>query len=149
MSRSIEFSSHANHVKSRLNLVCFSASYDEYTALVKFGNVACEHVKSAISVAQPQLSAAQQNPSAEQQSRVGALMTHHTAWMSHHTGGSRARTPTVHWCPTVERPWVARSGDQPVSRSSTHVMQKLFNRGYEPKTLTTPKTLAKDDQHDR
>ena len=34
----------------------FLASYDEYTALVKFGNVANEHVKSAISVVQPQLS---------------------------------------------------------------------------------------------
>ena len=28
----------------------FPASYDEYTALVKFGNVASEHVKSAISI---------------------------------------------------------------------------------------------------
>ena len=39
-----------------------------------------------------------------------------------------ARTPTLHCCPTVGRPWVARSGDQPVSRSSTHGMQKLFNK---------------------
>ena len=30
----------------------FPASYDEHTALVKFGNVASEHVKSAISVVQ-------------------------------------------------------------------------------------------------
>ena len=37
-----------------------------------------------------------------------------------------ARTPTVHRCPIVGRPWVARSRDQPVSRSSTHEMQKLF-----------------------
>ena len=43
----------------------FPASYDEYTALVKFGNVASEHVKCALSVVEPQLSAAQQNPSAE------------------------------------------------------------------------------------
>ena len=71
----------------------FPASYDEYTALVKFGNVASEHVKSAISVVQPQLSAAQQNPSAVQQNRVGALVTHHPAWMSHHTGGSRQGHP--------------------------------------------------------
>ena len=99
----------------------FLASYDEYTALVKFGNVASEHVKSAISVVQPQLSAAQQKPSAVQQNRVGALMTHHPAWMSHHTGGSRQG----HRCPTVGRPWVARSGDQPVSSSSTHEMQKV------------------------
>ena len=42
----------------------FLASYDECTALVKFGNVASEHVKSAISVVQPQLSATQQKPSA-------------------------------------------------------------------------------------
>ena len=69
------------------------ASYDEYTALVKFGNVASEHVKWAISAVQPQLSAAQQNPSAEQQNRVGALVTHHPAWMSHHTGGSRQGHP--------------------------------------------------------
>ena len=45
-----------------------------YTALVKFGNVASEHVKSAISVVQPQLNAAQQNPNAEQQNGVGALV---------------------------------------------------------------------------
>ena len=61
------------------------ASYDEYTALVQFGNVA--------SVVQPQLSAAQQNPSAEQQNRVSALVTHHPDWMSHHTGGSRQGHP--------------------------------------------------------
>ena len=66
----------------------FPASYDEYTALVKVGNVASEHVKNAISVVQPRLSAAEQNPSAEQQNRVGALVTHEPAWMSHHTGGS-------------------------------------------------------------
>ena len=58
--------------------------------MVKFGNVASEHVKSAISVVQPQLSAAQQNPSAKQQNRVGTLVTHHLLpGMSHHTGGSR------------------------------------------------------------
>ena len=45
----------------------FPPSYDEYTALVKFGNVASKHVKSAISAVQPQLSAVQQN-------RVGALV---------------------------------------------------------------------------
>ena len=51
MSSSIECSSHASHVKSRLNLVLiFLRRNDEYTALVKFGNVASEHVKSAISV---------------------------------------------------------------------------------------------------
>ena len=71
----------------------FPASYDEYTALVKFGNVASEHAKRAISVVKPQLSAAQQNPSEEQQNRVGALVTHHPAWMSHHTFGSRQGHP--------------------------------------------------------
>ena len=108
----------------------FLASYDEYTALVKFGNVASEHVKSAISVVQPQLSAAQQKPSAVQQNRVGALVTHHLAWMSHHTSGSWQGHPRYNRCPTVGRPWVARSGDQPVSSSSTHEMQKLFNIFY-------------------
>ena len=64
---------------SHVSIWCdFLASYDEYTALVKFGNVASEHVKSAISVVQPQLSAAQQKPSAVQQNRVGALVTHQT-----------------------------------------------------------------------
>ena len=71
----------------------FPASYDEYIALVKVGNVAGEHVKKAISVVQPQLSAAQQNPTTEQENRVGALVTHHPAWMSHHTGGSRRGHP--------------------------------------------------------
>ena len=42
LSRSIEFSSHASHVSIWCHLL---ASYDEYTALVKFGNVASEHVK--------------------------------------------------------------------------------------------------------
>ena len=44
----------------------FLASYDEYTAMVKFGNVASEHVKSAISVVQPsaQCSAAETQCSA-------------------------------------------------------------------------------------
>ena len=85
MSRSIEFSSHASHVSIWFD---FPASYDEYTALVKVGNVASEHVKRAISVVQPRLCAAEQNPSAVQQKRVGALVTHEPAWMSHHTGGS-------------------------------------------------------------
>ena len=106
----------SSHVSIWCNLL---ASYDEYTAFVKFGNVASEHVKWAISVVQPQLSAAQQNPSAEQQNRVGALVTHHPAWMSHHTGGFRQGTLTVHRCPIVGRPWVARSGDHPVSSSSS------------------------------
>ena len=64
----------------------FPASYDEYTALIKFGNVASEHVKRAITVVQPQLSAVKQN-------RVGAWVTHPPAWMSHHTGGSRQEHP--------------------------------------------------------
>ena len=57
----------------------------------------------------------QQNSSAEQQNRVGVLVTHHLAWMSHHTGGPGKDTR----CPTAGRPWVARSGDQPVSSSPT------------------------------
>ena len=106
----------------------FPASYDEYTALVKFGNVASEHVKRAVSVVQPQFSAAQQNPSAEQQSRFGVLVTHHLpAWMSLHTGGSRQGHPRYTGAQQWEGSGVARSGDQPVSRSSTHEMQKLFN----------------------
>ena len=105
----------------------FLASYDEYTALVKFGNVASEHVKSAISVVQPQLSAAQQKPSAMQQNRVGALVTHHPAWMSHHTGGSRQGHPRY----TGAQQWEGRGWpDQEISQSSsssTHEMLKLFN----------------------
>ena len=105
----------------------FLASYDEYTALVKFGNVASEHVKSAISVVQPQLSAAQQKPSAVQQNRVGALVTHHPAWMSHHTGGSRQGHPRY----TGAQQWEGRGWpDQEISQSAAHrytKMQKLFN----------------------
>ena len=106
----------------------FLASYDEYTAVVKFGNVASEHVKSAISVVQPQLSAAQQKPSAVQQNRVGALVDSSSCLDESSHRWVPARTPTVHRCPTVGKPWVARSGDQPVSSSSTHEMQKLFNK---------------------
>ena len=95
----------------------FLASYDEYTALVKFGNVASEHVKSAISVVQPQLSAAQQKPSAVQQNRVGALVTHHPAWMSHHTGGSRQGHPRY----TGAQQWEGRGWpDQEISQSAAH-----------------------------
>ena len=95
----------------------FLASYDEYTALVKFGNVASEHVKSAISVVQPQLSAAQQKPSAMQQNRVGALVTHHPAWMSHHTGGSRQGHPRY----TGAQQWEGRGWpDQEISQSAAH-----------------------------
>ena len=36
------------HVTSLLGLIVY-ASYDEYTALVKSGNVASEHVKRAVS----------------------------------------------------------------------------------------------------
>ena len=44
--RSIGYSSHARHV----SIWCgFPASYDEYTALVKVGNVASEHVRRAVS----------------------------------------------------------------------------------------------------
>ena len=91
MSRSIEFSSHASHVKSRLN---FGLIFLRRTMSTQHwsSNVASEHVKRASAV-QPQLSAAQQNPSAEKQNRVGALVTHHPAWMSHHTGGSRQGHP--------------------------------------------------------
>ena len=79
---------------SHVSIWChLRASYDEYTALVKFGNIGSEYVKRAISVVQPQLSAAQQNPSAEQQNRVGALVTQIPAWMSHHTDGSRQGHP--------------------------------------------------------
>ena len=126
----------------------FLASYDEYTALVKFGNVASEHVKSAISVVQPQLSAAQQKPSAVQQNRVGALVTHHPAWMSHHTSGSRQGHPRYNRCPTVGRPWVARSGDQPISSSSSHEMQKLFNRVMSPRHATrrTTRSMSTNDR---
>ena len=93
------------------------ASYDEYTALVKFGNVASEHVKSAISVVQPQLSAAQQKQSAVQQNRVGALVTHHPAWMSHHTGGSRQGHPRY----TGAQQWEGRGWpDQEISQSAAH-----------------------------
>ena len=49
-------------------------------------------------------------------------------WLSRSHRWVPARTPTLHRCPIVGRPWVARSRDQPVSRSSTHEMQKLFNR---------------------
>ena len=95
----------------------FLASYDEYTAVVKFGNVASEHVKSAISVVQPQLSAAQQKPSAVQQNRVGALVTHHPAWMSHHTGGSRQGHPRY----TGAQQWEGRGWpDQEISQSAAH-----------------------------
>ena len=95
----------------------FLASYDEYTALVKFGNVASEHVKIAISVVQPQLSAAQQNPSAGQQNGVGALVTHHPAWMSHHTGGSRQGHPRY----TGAQQWEGRGWpDQEISQSAAH-----------------------------
>ena len=95
----------------------FLASYDEYTALVKFGNVASEHVKSAISVVRPQFSAAQQNPSAVQQNRVGALVTHHPAWMSHHTGGSRQGHPRY----TGAQQWEGRGWpDQEISQSAAH-----------------------------
>ena len=95
----------------------FPASYVEYTALVKFGNVASEHVKSAISVVQPQLSAAQQKPSAVQQNRVGALVTHHPAWMSHHTGGSRQGHPRY----TGAQQWEGRGWpDQEISQSAAH-----------------------------
>ena len=95
----------------------FLASYDEYTALVKFGNVTSEHVKSAISVVQPQLSAAQQKPSAVQQNRVGALVTHHPAWMSHHTGGSRQGHPRY----TGAQQWEGRGWpDQEISQSAAH-----------------------------
>ena len=88
----------------------FPASYDEYTALVKFGNVACEHVKSAISVVQPQLSAVQQN-------RVGAVVTHHLAWMSHHTGGSRQGRLRY----TGAQQWEGRGWpDQEISQSAAH-----------------------------
>ena len=104
----------------------FPALYDEYTALVKFGNVVSENVKSAISVVQPQLSAAQQNPSAVQQNRVGALVTHHPAWMSHHTGGSRQGHPRY----TGAQQWEGRGWpDQEISQSAAHrhELQKLFN----------------------
>ena len=95
----------------------FLASYDVYTALVKFGNVASEHVKSAISVVQPQLSAAQQKPSAVQQNRVGALVTHHPAWMSHHTGGSRQGHPRY----TGAQQWEGHGWpDQEISQSAAH-----------------------------
>ena len=99
----------------------FPASYDEYTALVNFGNVASEHVKRAISVVQPQLSAAQQNPSAEQQNRVGALVTHHPAWMSHHTGGSWQGHPRN----TGAQQWEGRGWpDQEISQSAAHRRMK-------------------------
>ena len=95
----------------------FLASYVEYTALVKFGNVASEHVKSAISVVQPQLSAAQQKPSAVQQNRVGALVTHHPAWMSHHTGGTGQGHPRH----TGAQQWESRGWpDQEISQSAAH-----------------------------
>ena len=83
--------------------------------MVKFGNVAIEHVKSAISVVQPQLSAAQQNPSAEQKNRVGAFGTHHPAWMSHHTGGSRQGHPRY----TSAQQWEGRGWpDQEIGQSA-------------------------------
>ena len=121
----------------------FPASYDEYTALVKFGNVASEHVKRAISVVQPQLSAAQQNHVAEQQNRVGP---HHPAWMSHHTGGSRQGHPRY----TGAQKWEGRGWpDQEISQSAAahrHVMQKLFNRVMSPKHAKTTNTI---DEHKR
>ena len=104
----------SSHVSIRYD---FLVSYDEYTALVNFGNVASEHVKSAISVVQPQLSAAQQKPSAVQQNRVGALVTHHPAWMSHHTGGSRQGHPRY----TGAQQWEGRGWpDQEISQSAAH-----------------------------
>ena len=110
---------------SRVSIWChFPASYDEYTALVKFGNVAIEHVKRTISVVQPQLSAAQQNPSAEQQNRVGALVTHHPAWMSHHTGGSWQGHPRY----TGAQQWESRGWpDQEISQSAAHRHMKCKN----------------------
>ena len=85
--------------------------------MVKFGNVAGEHVKRAISVVQPQLSAAKRNPSAEQHNRVGALVTHHPAWMSHHTGGSRQGRPRY----TCAQQWEGRGWpDQESSQSAAH-----------------------------
>ena len=45
--RSIGYSSHARHVSIWFG---FPASYDEYPALVKFGNVASEHVRRAVRV---------------------------------------------------------------------------------------------------
>ena len=94
--------------------------------MVKFGNVASEHVKSAITVVQPQLCAAQQNPSAKQQNRIGALVTHHPALMSHHTGGSRKGHPRY----TGAQQWEGRGWpDQEIGQSAAdrHEMQKLFN----------------------
>ena len=46
MLRSIGYSSHTRHVSIWFG---FLASYDEYTALVKIGNVASEHVRRAFS----------------------------------------------------------------------------------------------------
>ena len=43
--RSIGYSSHARHVSIWFG---FPASYNEYTALVKIGNVASEHVRRAV-----------------------------------------------------------------------------------------------------
>ena len=95
----------------------FLASYDEYTGVVKFGNVASEHVKSEISVVQPQLSAAQQQPTTVQQNRVGALVTHHPAWMSHHTSGSRQGHPRY----SGAQQWEGRGWpDQEISQSAAH-----------------------------
>ena len=122
----------------------FLASYDEYTALVKFGNVASEHVKSAISVVQPQLSAAQQKPSAVQQNRVGALVTHHPAWMSHHTVGPGKDT---HGTPV---PNSGKAVGGPIRRSASQQLidtrnAKVVQQGYEPNTRY--KTNNTIDEH--
>ena len=84
--------------------------------MVKFGNVASEHAKSAISEVLPQLSAEQQNPSAKQPNRVGALVTHHPAWMSH-TDRSRQGHPRY----TGAQQWEGRGWpDQEISQSAAH-----------------------------
>ena len=96
------------------------ASYDEYTALVEFGNVASVHrqVRNQCTPASAQCSAAEQQcRAAEQGWRFGdssSCLDESSHWWV------LARTHTV--------PWVARSRDQPVSGSSTHEIQKLFTR---------------------
>ena len=92
-----------------------------------------------LSVVQPELSAAQQNLSAVQQNMVGALVT-----SSHRVGPSKDTNGTR--VPNSGRPWVARSGDQSVSSSSTHAMPKLFYRVMTQKTTKTTKTI--DDEND-
>ena len=59
----------SSHVSIWFDLL---ASYVDYTALVKFGNVASEHVKSAISVVQ--LSSVQRSRNPVQCSRIGLAL---------------------------------------------------------------------------